>query len=154
MRYTLLIVVTLALFFAACKKDKFTTAPQITFKSVKPNTAFSNIPPSQQLIPVLTISVTDAEGDLGFIAGKDTSKVYIKNLLTSKEDSLILPNITSAAVKNFKGDIAIDLSSLLGASNRPRPKTDTLFFEIYIKDFAKNKSNVIISGKPVFYITP
>lgn len=153
MRYTLLIA-GLAILFSACKKDKFTTVPQISYKSVKPNTAFSNIPPSQQSIPVLTISVTDAEGDLGFIDGKDTSKVYIKNLLTNREDSLILPNISTASVKDFKGDIEINLASLLGASARPRPKTDTLYFEIYIKDFAKNKSNVIKSGDPVFYISP
>lgn len=153
MRYTLLIA-GLVIFFSACKKDKFTTVPQISYKSVKPNTAFSNIPPNQQTIPVLTISVTDAEGDLGFIDGKDTSKVYIKNLLTNREDSLILPNISTAAVKDFKGDIEINLASLLGASTRPRPKTDTLYFEIYIKDFAKNKSNVIKSGDPVFYVSP
>ncbi|MGF2414876.1 hypothetical protein [Ferruginibacter sp.] len=153
MRYTLLIV-TLAIFFTACKKDKFTTVPQISFESVKPNSAYSNIPLNQQYIPSLTISVTDAEGDLGFISGKDTSKIYVKNLLTGKEDSLILPNISTAAVKDFKGEISVDLSTLLGASTRPRPKVDTLFFEVYIKDFAKNKSNVIVSGDPVFYITP
>ena len=153
MRYTLLLTL-LAVAFAACKKDKFTTVPQISFKSVKPNTAFSNIPFSQQEIPVLTVSVTDAEGDLGFIAGKDTSKVFLKNLLTNREDSLILPNISTSAIKNFTGDIAINLASVLAASNRPRPKTDTLFFEVYIRDFAKNKSNVIKTSAPVFYITP
>jgi hypothetical protein len=153
MRYTLLILV-LVLLFAACKKDKFTTAPQITFKSVSPNVAFSNIPIAQQNIPILTIGVTDAEGDLGFISGKDTSKVYIKNLLTSREDSIILPNISTAAVKDFKGDIAINLGAFLAGSSRPRPKTDTLYFEIYVKDFAKNKSNVIRSTDPVYYISP
>ncbi len=153
MRYTLLILV-FAISYSACKKDKFTTVPQISFKSVKPNVAFSNIPFSQQEIPVLTLTVTDAEGDLGFINGKDTSRVFFKNLLTNREDSIILPNIFTAAVKNFKGDILINLASVLGASNRPRPKTDTLFFEVYIKDFAKNKSNVIKTSDPVFYITP
>ena len=153
MRYTLLIVV-LVIFFTACKKDKFTTAPQIAFKSVSPNYAYSSIPITQQNIPILTISVTDAEGDLGFIDGKDTSKVYIKNLLTNRQDSIILPNISSVAVKDFKGDIAINLGAFLAGSSRPRPKTDTLYFEIYVKDFAKNKSNVIQSSAPVYYITP
>lgn len=153
MRYTLLIVAAV-LFFAACKKDKFTTVPQITFKSVNPNFAYSSIPVTQQNIPILTIGVTDLEGDLGFIAGMDTSKVYVKNLLTNKEDSIILPNISTAAVKNFKGDIAINLGAFLGGSSRPSPKTDTLYFEVYIKDFAKNKSNVIRSTAPVYYISP
>ncbi|MEY2918133.1 MAG: hypothetical protein RIS73_1847 [Bacteroidota bacterium] len=153
MRYILSFIIIAVLFYA-CKKDKFTTVPQISFKSVKPNAAYSNIPFNQQVIPVLTLNITDAEGDLGFISGKDTSKVYIKNLLTNREDSLILPDITAVATKDFKGDVLITLSTVLGASSRPRPKTDTLFFEVYIKDFAKNKSNVIKTTDPVFYITP
>jgi hypothetical protein len=153
MRYILSFIIIAVLFYS-CKKDKFTTVPQISFKSVKPNAAYSNIPFNQQVIPVLTLSITDAEGDLGFISGKDTSKVYIKNLLTNREDSLILPDITAVATKDFKGDVLITLSTVLGASSRPRPKTDTLFFEVYIKDFAKNKSNVIKTTDPVFYITP
>lgn len=153
MRYILTIAVVVFL-FSACKKDKFTTVPQISFKSVKPNTAYSNIPFDRQQMPVLTVTVTDAEGDLGYIAGKDTSKIYIKNLLTGREDSLILPNILTSAVKNFKGDVAVDLSTIIGGSSRPRPKTDTLYFEVFIKDFAKNKSNVVKTDNPVFYITP
>ena len=153
MRYILSIAAVVML-FSACKKDKFTTVPQISFKSVKPSTAFSNIPFNQQQIPVLTINVTDAEGDLGFNTGKDTSMIYLKNLLNGKQDSLLLPNISTAATKNFQGDVAVDLSSVLGPSTRPRPKTDTLYFEVYIKDFAKNKSNVIKTSDPVFYITP
>lgn len=153
MRYIILIIAVLFL-FSACKKDKFTTVPQITFKSIKPNAAFSNIPFNQQVIPVLTFEVTDAEGDLGYIDGSDTSKVYIKNLLNGKEDSMVLPDISTVALKNFKGDISITLSTVLGGSNRPRPKTDTLFFEVYVTDFAKNKSNVIITSDPVYYISP
>lgn len=144
----------LLLVFTACKKNKFTTVPQISFKSVKPNTAFSNIPVNQQNIPVLTIHVTDAEGDLGFKAGTDTSYAVIKNLTTGKIDSLRLPDIMQAGTKNFEGDIAITLSSFLGGSTRPRPKTDTLYYEVYIKDFAKNKSNTIRTDDPVYYISP
>ena len=144
----------LIILFAACKKNKFTTIPQIKFKSVKPNTAFSNIPVNQQEIPVLTIHVTDAEGDLGSRPGSDTSYAVIKNLTTGKIDSLRLPDIQQAGTKNFEGDISITLSSFLGASSRPRPKTDTLYFEVYIKDFAKNKSNVIRTDDPVYYISP
>jgi hypothetical protein len=153
MRYILSFIV-FGILFSACKKDKFTTVPQISYKSIKPNAAFSNIPINQQVIPVLTINVTDAEGDLGFIRGKDTSKVFIKNLLTGKIDSLRLPDISTAAIKDFQGDVTITLSSVLGASTRPRPKTDTLFFEVYIRDFAKNKSNIIKTNDAVFYITP
>jgi len=153
MRYTLITAVAILL-FAGCKKDKFTTEPQLSYKSIKPNAAYSNIPFNQQVIPVLTLHVTDAEGDLGYIDGSDTSKLYIKNLLNNREDSMILPNLSTAAVKNFEGDIEVTLSTVLGGSTRPRPKTDTLFFEVYLKDFAKHKSNVIKTSDPVFYITP
>ena len=153
MRYIFLLGV-MSLLFVACNKNKFTTVPQIKFKSVKPNTAFSNIPVNQQQIPVLTIHVTDAEGDLGSRPGTDTSYIVIKNLTTGKIDSLRLPDIQQAGTKNFEGDVAVTLSSFLGASTRPRPKTDTLYFEVYVKDFAKHKSNIIRTDDPVYYISP
>lgn len=155
MRYTLLIL-SACLLFAACKKDKFTTTPQISFKSVNPNAFSLNLPITGQVLPVMTIGVTDAEGDLGFKDGKDTAKLYIKNLLTGKVDSsLHMPDILTGAVKDFQGDIQITLSTsiLLEGSTRPSPKTDTLYYEIYIKDFAKNKSNVIKTTDPVFAIS-
>jgi hypothetical protein len=155
MRYTLLIAL-FAITFAACKKDKFTTVPQIKFKSVKPNAWLSvNTIIQKEIAPVLTISVTDAEGDLGLNAGKDTSLVYIKNLVTNKTDSsFLLPDIQSSAKSNFQGDIAINLFSVMAGKPgvTTRPRVDTLYFEVYIKDFAKNKSNVIKTDDPVFYI--
>ena len=153
MRYTLLF--TIAIFvFTACKKDKYTAVPQIEFKSLSPNTAFSNVGCAFQNIPVLTIHVTDAEGDLGFKNGKDTAYVFVKNLLNNRLDSVMLPDILSASVKNFSADIDISLCNFLAASNRPRPKTDTLYFDVYIRDFAKNVSNTIRTTSPVYYISP
>ncbi len=138
----------------SCKKDKFTTVPQIKYKSVSPNVAFSNLPPTAQVIPVVTFEVTDSEGDLGFVTGKDTAKVFIKNLMTNKLDSLPFPNLNSAATKNFKADVNINMENFLTKSGRPIPYTDTLYYEIYIKDFAKNKSNVIKTSDPIFLKTP
>ena len=155
MRYTLLIVM-LAMMLSACKKDKYTTAPQISYKSIKPDVISLNIPIPNQQIPVLTIKITDAEGDIGFIDHQDTSKLFIKNLLTGKTDStLLLPDISSAIIKNFQAEVGIKLSSniLIEGTTRPRPKTDTIYYEIYIKDFAKNKSNVIRTDDPVYVIS-
>lgn len=152
MRY-ILSIFSIVIIFLACKKDKFTTVPQISFKSIKPN-AFLSSTTDRTAAPILTITVTDAEGDLGFKTGKDTSVIYITNLLTNKLDSFNLPDIQTSAQKDFKADVEINLFAVMGGSNRPRPKTDTLFFEVYIKDFAKNKSNVIKTSNPVFYITP
>jgi hypothetical protein len=147
MRYTLLMAM-IVFFFAGCKKDKFTTAPQITFKSVSPDTWVRGTV-ADEFFPVLTINVTDAEGDLGFIAGSDTSFVYITNLRTNKFDSLRLPNISQVAGKNFQGDVAINMKNFLSVPDFT--KKDTIYFNVYIKDFAKNKSNVILTGKPVYY---
>ncbi|GAB2807063.1 hypothetical protein GCM10027043_02500 [Ferruginibacter profundus] len=141
--------------FVGCKKDKFTTVPQISFKSVKPNGWLSsNTAFQKDIAPVLTINVTDAEGDLGFKAGSDTSKIYVKNLINNKIDSSFLPDIKTAAQANFKADITVNLFNVLGGKPgvTTRPRVDTLYFEVYIKDFAKNKSNVIITGDPVYYI--
>ena len=152
------ILAFLVLAFAACKKDKYTTAPQIRLKSISPNVAESSLGTNQGNAPRLTIEVTDAEGDLGFIDGRDTSKIYIKNLQSNNVDSFLLPDIQTAAVKNFKADVEVSLFAALECITfsppRQTPRTDTLFYEIYITDFAKNKSNVIntqAEGQPVYF---
>lgn len=153
MRYSLLFTVVI-LIFAACKKDKYTTAPQITYESIDPNTVLLNLPFQQ--MPVLTINLTDAEGDVG-LKGTDTARLYITNLLTGEIDStLILPDILTSAGKNFQGDVRITLNSnvLIKGSTRPAPKTDTVYYEVYLKDFAKNKSNTIRTNDPVYLISP
>lgn len=153
MRYTIIFTIVI-LAFSACKKEKFTTAPQISYKSISPNAVFTNLP--FQALPVITIDVTDAEGDLGLTA-TDTARIFIKNLLTGKIDSsMTFPNLSRAAGKNFKGDVSINISGgiLLEGTTRPSPKTDTLFYEIYIKDFAKNNSNTVRTSDPLFIITP
>ncbi len=153
MRYSFLFTMVI-LFFAACKKDKYTTNPQISYKSINPNAVdFSS---TSQVMPVLKLEFTDAEGDLGF-RGTDTSKIFIKNLLTGETDStLFFPDLFAATSKNFKGDLEISLDTrlILEGTTRPRPKIDTAYYEIYIQDFAKNKSNVIKTTDPVFLIFP
>jgi hypothetical protein len=149
MRYSL-ILATVILVFAACRKDKFTTEPQISYRSINPNVVSLNLPFQQ--MPVLTLKITDAEGDLGFTA-TDTSKIFIKNLVTGKIDSTLrFPDLTGVTKSNFQADVQITIDGpiLLEGSTRPSPKTDTIFYEIYIKDFGKNKSNVIKTNDPVF----
>ncbi len=152
MRYFILLF-AIAISFTSCKKDKYTTEPQIRFISITPNVAFSNL--TIQNLPVLTLELTDAEGDLGFKSGMDTSMFYIKNIKTLKEDSAFLPDLSTSALSNFKGEVSFVLGSVLGSATQSSgPKTDTLFFEVYVKDFAKNKSNVLVTTQPVYYITP
>lgn len=153
MRYSLLFAIAI-LFFTACKKDKYTTAPQIVFKSFNPAEGSTYNRVDDQ--PVMVLEITDAEGDLGNISATEISKVYIKNTLTNKEDSIDFPDLRSVSKSNFKANIEIGLFSVMGGRSLPfnqRPYQDTLHFELYVKDFAKNKSNVILTDKPFIYYT-
>ena len=148
MRYTLILTIAI-LVFTACKKDKFTTAPQLKFKSISPTVIASSGLGAE---PVLTFNITDAEGDIG-ITSKDTAYIYMKSLLTNDFDSLPFPNLQTASKSNFQADV--DFSTRKVFKCKPIPggalHTDTLYFEVYVKDFAKNKSNVIKTGYPVYY---
>ena len=152
MRITFILALSL-LIFTSCNKDKYTTAPQIKFKSINPDNALSGLATNKDNAPRLTMEITDAEGDIGFIEGSDTSRVYIKNLKSGNLDSFYLPDIKTASVKNFKGDVIVNLFDALDCIDPgpPRPRTDTTYYEVYIKDFAKNKSNVIITDQPLYY---
>ncbi len=154
MRNTIIIFI-ISLIAVSCGKDKFTSEPQISFKSVSPNTVQSNIRIDNPNIPYITINVTDREGDFG-----DTAYVYIQRIINNKLhyklDSFKMPDINSIKTNNFQADIRINTFDILrGDSTRTRrPKVDTLTYRIYIKDFAKNKSNIIDTDKPLFYVTP
>jgi hypothetical protein len=154
MRYSLLFAIAI-LFFTACKKDKYTTAPQITFKSFRPAEG-SNYSQAGDP-PIMVLEITDAEGDLGNISATEISKVYIKNTLTNKEDSMDFPDLRGVSKSNFKANIEVGLFSVMGGRpttpSLPRPYQDTLHFEVYVKDFAKNKSNVILTDKQFIYYT-
>lgn len=150
----ILLIIAGALAIGGCKKDKFTTAPQISFKTIAPQSMPSNlISTAQESAPKLVVNITDQEGDLGFINGKDTSRIFIKNLRNNKLDSLVLPDIQSAATKRFQADISVNLYNYIGpCSSGPRPKVDSVYFEVYVKDFAKNKSNVLRTDIPVLLL--
>jgi hypothetical protein len=148
MRYTFLFTIAILL-ITACKKDKFTTTPQIGFKKLSHNAV--DLSPTSA-VPVVTLSITDAEGDLG-ITATDTAFIYMKNLLTNDFDSLPFPDLQSAGKSNFKADIDVTITKVLKCKSLPGfpLHTDTLYFEFYVKDFAKNKSNVVTTPEPVYF---
>jgi hypothetical protein len=154
MRNTIIILV-ICLIAASCGKDKFTSAPQLKFKSVSPNTIRSDAFPDDPNMPYINMKVTDKEGDFG-----DTAYVHVKTFINGVPHYLLhsfkMPDISTIAEKNFEADIRINSHDLLrGDSTRTqRPRVDTLTFEIYLEDFAKNKSNVIVTTDPLFYVFP
>jgi hypothetical protein len=165
MRYLLLAIIVCTLIFS-CNKNNGNSAPEIKFKSITPTVLSTT--PNSLFVPLLTIEIKDAEGDIGFKEQKDTSYIYIKNLTISpfRVDSFKFPESLSAvAKKNFKADVAIDLRNTQTGgsgvfypapivSGRPKPFLDSMYFEVYVKDFAKNKSNVIRTDAPLVLITP
>lgn len=151
MRITLILSL-LILVFSSCKKDKYTTSPQIKFKSINPNFASSDITTvNKDFAPKITIEITDAEGDVGFKSGSDTSRIYIKNQNGGNIDSFDFPDLQTGAGKNFKADVVVNLFDALECvGSNPRPRTDTLIFEVYVNDFENNKSNTITTA-PVYF---
>lgn len=135
----------------SCGKDKYTTAPQIEFVSLKPNSASSDLSVQlRDLAPKLTFNITDAEGDFGFVAGKDTSLVFIKNLSSGFVDSFLLPDLNGSASAGFKAEVTLNLFDAMDCT-RSRPYMDTTYYEVYVTDFAKNKSNVMTTPQPLYY---
>ncbi len=152
--YKIFFGLMLVILISACGKDKYTTEPQLTFKSFNPNQA-SNLTPIE-FQPTVKLEIRDGEGDVGFKPGKDTAQVYIKNMLTGKLDSFYFPDLSAVAGSNFKGEIEIGLYSVMSGRDLPstqRPYKDTLHFEIYVTDFAKHKSNVVLTTEPFIYST-
>jgi len=148
---SLLLPVFLLLLLSSCQKDKFTTVPQITFISLTPNEDSSNLSFSQKdLAPKLTIRVRDAEGDMGLNSGFDTSFLYLKNLSSQYEDTMFFPSLGNSAGKNFDAEIEINLFKAMDCPGN-RPYIDTTYYEVYITDFAHNKSNTLTTSKPLYY---
>jgi hypothetical protein len=151
---TIICIISLLFFFGSCKKDKFTTAPQIEFVDLSPNAVQSDInSTNRDAAPKLTFKITDAEGDFGGDLPGDSSLIYVKHLLSNNIDSFRFPNLGTSAKKDFKAEVTINLFDALEcvSPGRPRPRTDTIYYEFYVLDSKKNKSNVVRTGKPLFY---
>lgn len=150
MRFSALLLLTIV--FASCNKDKYTSEPQIKFKSISPNN-YKFGTPIDQPGPVLKIQLTDAEGDFGFNDNQDTSYVYVKNITIPPYniDSLKFPSASSIKRSNLDAEVAVDLKNGSGLLQGSGIGTDTLFFEVYVMDFAKHKSNVIKTTTPVYF---
>jgi hypothetical protein len=159
MKY-LIVFFCICLFAFSCKKSGESTAPKIKFKSITSEMRSSQ---SSNIKPYLVIQVSDEEGDFGFNEGKDTSYIYIKNItavpnfIDSFKFPAILAKLPSTTFKSYV-DVEIDingtgtgqkLASEIPNNNQTR---DSLYYEVYVKDFAKNKSNVIKTETPLVFI--
>lgn len=134
----LIAVVILATVWIACSKDKFTTKPQITFKSVNGN-VFS----AGNLVD-FQLEATDKEGDL-----QDT--IYVQRVTTVCPDlNSVTPFQMPASVK--KGDLKAQVNITYVYRNPNPPyallagcteRDDTATFKFWVKDVAGHVSDTI-----------
>ncbi len=134
---TILGLFVIVTFLAGCAKDKFTTAPQLTFKSV--NTDRLQVGERLQI----TLSFTDAEGDIA-------DSIYVEQVPDPDCPSgggfkamYKIPSFPTA--KNLTGDLLITYGYRVSPQLR-EPLcnfNDTCYFRFMLKDKAQNKSDTI-----------
>jgi hypothetical protein len=140
MRLLLFLLVSGILFWG-CEKDKFTTAPQLRFKSV--NTDRLQIGERLQI----TLEFTDAEGDI-------SDSIFVEQVPDPRcatgggfKAMYKIPGFPVA--KNLKGDILITYGYRVSPQLR-EPLcnfSDTCFFRFMLKDKAQNRSDTISTSR-------
>ena len=146
------VIILLSILLISCGKDRFTVEPQIEFKKFKPNIFYSSTTMNQvEKQPYIIFELRDGDGDIGF-SDEDTSKIVIKNVSTGKESQYKFPDF-GGKTKDLQTDMEIGLFDVMGAIPKtlPRPYTDTISFEVYVRDHAGHKSNVIHAA-PFYYV--
>lgn len=147
MKTKLLILLAIPAMFYGCKKDAYTSKPQISMKSI------SNKTLSQGNLLVFSIQFTDAEGDI-----QDTLWVQkISRTCPSTPGAQFIsknkvPDFTPTS--NLKGTLEIGYaynanipgySTVSGCGT----KNDTAYFKFWLQDRAKNVSDTLISDNIV-----
>ncbi|MES2431148.1 MAG: hypothetical protein V4556_09430 [Bacteroidota bacterium] len=144
MRYTILFAL-FTMLLVGCKKDKFTTVPQLKYKSVN-----TNVLGVDQVIHFY-LDFTDAEGDIDSVyIQKITSSCPASNIRDSTEFSPDVPQ-----TKNQHGELIISYAN--GINSFPYTtiaplcpdQNDTCYFRFYAKDKKKNVSDTITSEQIV-----
>jgi hypothetical protein len=141
MKTKLLILFAIAGLFYACRKDTYTSKPQISIKSINHTTL------TQGDILLFQIEFTDAEGDI-----QDTlwvqkfSRTCPNTPGTQFTTRNPVPNFTPTS--NLKGILEIGYAynaNIAGynAISGCGTKNDTAYFKFWLKDKAKNISDTI-----------
>lgn len=140
MRYTIIFSI-LVLLISGCKKDKYTTVPQLKYKSV--NT--KQLHRGETL--VFTLSFTDKEGDL---TDKLIYQKVVKGCPGSNfiDSSNAVPTFPSG--KNQAGELLVTLT-YNDVNPQCSPKNDTAIFKFLLRDKALNKSDTAVSDQIIIY---
>ncbi|MES2005774.1 MAG: hypothetical protein V4450_14745 [Bacteroidota bacterium] len=148
MKTKLLILLAIPVLFYACKKDAYTTKPQLSVKSISSTTL------SQGNLLLFQIEFTDKEGDI-----QDTLWVQkVSRACPTSSGAQFLspykvPNFTPTS--NLKGILEIGYGynanvqgyqTITGCNNR----NDTGYFRFWLKDKAQNVSDTLVTQNIVF----
>ena len=140
MRYTIIFSI-FVLLICGCKKDKYTTVPQLKYKSV--NT--KQLHRGETL--VFTLSFTDKEGDL-------TDKLIYQKVVKGCPGSNFIDSSNSVPTfptgKNQAGEILVTLT-YNDVNPQCSPKNDTAIFKFLLRDQALNKSDTAVSDQIIIY---
>jgi len=104
---------------------------------------------NQSFLGVITFGFTDGDGDIGIRQGDTTKNMFVLQIGIKNGQNQVptdlsygIPYVTpSGQNKNLRGEIDVDVN-IPNPLGNPYP-FDSVFFEIYIEDRAKNQSNVI-----------
>lgn len=146
------ILVCIVAGLVSCKKDSFESVPKISFEDLKRNVVDRELLANERnLAPELVLKITDAEGDFGVNTDTDSSWIVIKHLLSNNIDSIRFPDLSRAPKNNFEAEVSVNLFDFIECVDPgpARPRVDTIYYEVYVRDWKNHKSNVITTGKPV-----
>lgn len=139
----LFLLTLIALF--SCKKNKFTTEPQVTVKSVEPGEV--------SLGDVITVDAkfTDDEGDIDSVLivlkYYDGDNVTFSDTTRNSLSGLGLPAKTREGDMSVQFDYGTNNSGYPILSNSPVAKDTTATFGLILIDKAAHRSNLSESGK-------
>ena len=144
MRNTILFSIFI-LFMVSCKKDKYTTVPQLKFKST--NTKQLHF--GETL--VMKLSFTDAEGDLLADSALLVQKIVPRCSASSYSQYYRLPADFPTS-KNQSGEILVTYTypsvTFLGPQCN---RNDTAVFKFVLRDKEKHTSDTAVSDQIIIY---
>lgn len=155
-------LIAITLMFVGClKPDKFSDIPSIsnaTFDRLNAYSAHLYPNDSSKTKFIVNVNYTDGDGDLG---GADVS-AFLVDSRTGFIDSFAIPYLTPAGdFKSISGHISfnksfgtycIPITGSPGSPNATYKNSDTLTYNLYIKDRSGNVSNTITTSPPIYIL--
>lgn len=153
--YIAIFIVLLSVLSTSCKKKKKgSVIPSIGFIELTPNTVRSG---NSEDTVFIRFKITDGDADLGNTIGSNLADIYVKDSRDTTENGYYFPTIPKEVLANnagVTGECTLKVYAslfLIKRSDIAHENGDTLHYDIYVKDRAQHKSNVIKT--PDIYIT-